>query len=152
MEERTGSPAEMVQRGADFARALRPGARATIVTLSGNLGAGKTTFVQGVAEALGVQESVSSPTFVLEKVYALEKNPSGIGFTHLIHMDAYRLKSAHELRVLGWEEIIREPGNVIFLEWPERVEGAVPPWATRVIIDIDGEGRIIRIHDGEKDR
>lgn len=99
-----------------------PGA-ATLVTLSGELGAGKTAFTQAVAKAYGVAESVTSPTFVLEKVYTL---PPESGFAHLIHIDAYRLESADELRVLGWDSLMREEGNLVLLEWPENVAGALP--------------------------
>lgn len=96
--------------------------RATVVGLSGELGAGKTAFVKAAAKTLGVSETVTSPTFVIEKIYKLQGQP----FEHLIHIDAYRLDSADELRVLGWDDIVREPGNLIFIEWPERVSEIVP--------------------------
>lgn len=139
---------EMHALARDVLARLSPSTGATVLTLSGELGAGKTTFVQGIASALGVQESVVSPTFVLEKIYKLDGRPPARGFEYLIHMDAYRLKSAHELRVLGWEEIVREPGNLVLLEWPERVEAAIPKSALRIRIDILGDGRRITI-DGE---
>src|ERR1039458_8847512 len=71
---------------------------ATIVALSGDLGSGKTTFAEGIARTLGIEESVTSPTFVLEKIYELD----GQKWQRLIHIDAYRLKEAHELEALGW--------------------------------------------------
>lgn len=96
---------------------------ATIVALQGDLGAGKTTFVKAAAEALGVQKTVTSPTFVLEKVYKIK----GFGsFTHLIHIDAYRLENGDELLSLGWKEMISDPHNIIFIEWPERVAEVLP--------------------------
>lgn len=99
------------------------GKLATIVALEGDLGSGKTTFVKAVAQALGIQKTVTSPTFVLEKVYKLPKtNP----FTHLIHIDAYRLENGAELLTLGWKSLIRDPHNIIFLEWPERVADVLP--------------------------
>jgi tRNA threonylcarbamoyladenosine biosynthesis protein TsaE len=121
-----------------------------VVALSGELGAGKTTFVQGAAKALGVDESVTSPTFVLEKIYELTGSPGAGGFSHLIHIDAYRLKGAHELEVLGWKELIAEPGNLILLEWPERVAELIPANARDIRFDIEGEGRIITINGEEK--
>lgn len=131
--------------GARFAATLGPrGAEATIVALSGELGAGKTTFVQGIAAALGVTETVSSPTFVIEKVYTLEGQP----FEHLIHIDAYRLKGAEELRHLGWDEKAADPHNLILVEWPERVQELIPLHAIRIRFDFDGDGRIITINDG----
>ena len=104
--------------------------RATVIALSGDLGAGKTTFAQGVARALGVEETVTSPTFVIEKVYELE----GQKWMRLIHIDAYRLKSAHELEVLGWHGMAREPGNLILIEWPEMVAEIMPEDAIRITL------------------
>ncbi len=95
---------------------------ATLVTLSGELGAGKTAFTKGVAKALGIEEVVTSPTFVLEKIYQLKNQK----FTRLIHIDAYRLESAADLASLGFDESMKDPGNLIFLEWPERVAGGLP--------------------------
>jgi len=119
---------------------------ATVVTLSGELGAGKTTFVQGVAHALGVEETVASPTYVIEKVYALTDQK----FSHLVHIDAYRLKGADELAMLGWDELVSEPGNLVLLEWPEKVSALIPETAIRLRIDIDGDGRIITRNDGKE--
>jgi tRNA threonylcarbamoyladenosine biosynthesis protein TsaE len=121
--------------------------RATVVTLSGELGAGKTTFVQAVAKVLGVAESVTSPTFVIEKVYKLEDQK----FERLIHIDAYRLKGAQELGALGWRGLLGDSGALIVLEWPERVEDAIPEDAIRIRFDIHGDERTISINGQEKD-
>ncbi len=121
----------------------------TVVTLSGQLGAGKTTFVQGIARALGVEEKVTSPTFVLEKIYQLEGNPPAGGWEHLVHIDAYRLKGAHELEMLGWQELIADPANLILIEWPERVAEAMPETAIRISFEINGEERIL-VFDGKE--
>ena len=118
----------MYMHAADFVRTLDCGRRATVVALHGDLGAGKTTFVQGAARALGVNESVTSPTFVIQKIYPLQRQV----FERLIHIDAYRLKDAHELEVLNWSETLRDPANLIFIEWPERVEGTLPKDAVRL--------------------
>ncbi len=126
------------------ALSLRP-KDATVIALSGELGAGKTTFAQAIAKALGVEEAVTSPTFVIEKIYALQ----GQKFQQLIHIDAYRLKGAHELEVLGWKGLCADPGNLILLEWPERVEGLIPRDAIRIRFDIVDEGRIITIAASE---
>lgn len=126
----------------DFVHDLRPRGSATVVALSGELGAGKTTFAQYVARELGVGETVTSPTFVIEKIYALE----GQQFIHLIHIDAYRLKGAEELSVLGWEAVLSESGNLVLIEWPERVPELIPDNAVRIRFDIDGDARIITIN------
>ena len=119
--------------------------RAIVIALSGELGAGKTTFVQGVAERLGVEGIVSSPTFLIEKVYQLQDQK----FARLVHIDAYRLKAPEELQLLGWDELVRDPGNLICVEWPEHVRALMPTDAIRIRFDIEGEGRIITI-DGKE--
>jgi tRNA threonylcarbamoyladenosine biosynthesis protein TsaE len=105
------------------------GKLATVIALEGDLGSGKTTFVKSAAEALGIQKTVTSPTFVLEKVYKI--NGFG-GFTHLIHIDAYRLENGAELLTLGWKEMISDPRNIIFIEWPERVAEVLPEDIKRI--------------------
>ncbi len=99
------------------------GKSALLVALYGDLGSGKTTFTQQVAKVLGVAETVTSPTFVIEKIYDISHG----GFTQLIHIDAYRLESSKELLNLNWKEIIENPKNIIMLEWPERVADILPP-------------------------
>ena len=122
--EETGNIAE------EFTAALKPGSRATVVGLYGDLGSGKTTFTQAAAKSLGIQETVTSPTFVIEKIYLLDKTRSkklsGGGFSHLIHIDAYRLEKSSELLHLGWNEITANPSNLIFIEWPERIADILP--------------------------
>jgi tRNA threonylcarbamoyladenosine biosynthesis protein TsaE len=105
-----------------------PGSTATVIGLYGDLGSGKTAFVKAVAKRFGVLETVTSPTFVLEKIYKL----SGQIFSHLIHIDAYRLEEARELKQLGFSEPLKDPGNVIFIEWAERVEELLPKGARRI--------------------
>ncbi len=122
--EETASVAET------FLAGLIPSKKATVVALQGDLGAGKTAFTQGLAWALGVEETVTSPTFVIEKIYKL---PLGAKFNHLIHFDCYRLESPQELMTLGFKEILADPGNLIVLEWPERV-AAILPTETKTII------------------
>src|SRR3990167_7430162 len=99
--------------------------KAIIVGLYGDLGAGKTAFTKAVAKELGIKETVSSPTFVLERIYKLPKKFAK-NFTHLIHIDAYRFEDEKELLHLGWAEIIADPHNLIFIEWPEQVKGIMP--------------------------
>lgn len=117
---------------ASFAHALRPNPeRATLVTLSGELGAGKTTFVKVVARELGVEKMVTSPTFVLEKIYLLTE---GQPFKRLVHIDAYRLDRGEDLGALGFDELLQDPGNLVLLEWPERVEERIPRTAIRIAL------------------
>lgn len=108
----------------------------TIVALQGDLGAGKTVFVKGVAQALGLTEVVTSPTFVIQKVYRL---PEGQPWKHLIHIDAYRLEDEKELRTIGWDDIATDPGNLIMIEWPEQVGLGVPERAYWIEFEVLNE-------------
>ncbi len=95
---------------------------AYIIGLYGDLGTGKTTFMKSVAKAFGVEEDVTSPTFVIEKIFKLQDK----SFERLVHIDAYRLESSHELLNLGWKEVSENPKNIIFIEWPEKVADILP--------------------------
>lgn len=95
---------------------------ATLVTLSGELGAGKTTFTQALGKHLGIKNKINSPTFVIMKKYVLKSEHHDF----LFHLDAYRLKNEKELEKLGWAEIIADPKNLILIEWPENVAKAIP--------------------------
>lgn len=119
---------------------LSRGKGATIVGLYGDLGAGKTSFTQGVAKAFGIKDYVTSPTFVLEKIYKLGK---GFAYEHLIHIDCYRLNGAKEMSALGWDELIREPKNIILIEWPERIEDILPKEMIKIYFET-GEKENVR--------
>ncbi len=135
--------AEAMKGFADkFLSRIQPrGKTATVVGLYGDLGAGKTTFTQAVAEALGITESVVSPTFVIMKRYEIrdmrheireeKSNVNQISnlishFSTLFHIDAYRLEKSSELLNLGWSDIISHPENLILIEWPEWVADVMP--------------------------
>ncbi len=120
--------ASLAQAFVTTVAALPSATHATVVTLSGDLGAGKTSFTQALAAALGVSEQVTSPTFVIEKIYHIISAP----FTGLIHIDAYRLGSFQELVSLGWAELIATPHRLVVIEWPERVVECIPDTAIAV--------------------
>ena len=101
---------------------------ATVITLEGDLGSGKTTLTQEVARILGVKESVISPTFVIMKKYEVVDTI----FKHLIHIDAYRLNESKELINLGWEELLADKTNLIIIEWPSQVPECIPGNACRI--------------------
>jgi len=118
--------------------------RATIVALSGELGAGKTALTQEIGKLLGIKEKMISPTFVIMKNYLLETRNCKL--KTLVHVDAYRLESSEELLGLGWQEIISDSENIIFIEWPEQVPECIPESAHRVELKhIDEETRSIQI-------
>lgn len=120
---------------AEFARELKPG---DVVCLEGDLGAGKTTFTQGLAAALGVKGRVTSPTFCLVQEHAAaSESPVPL----LVHMDLYRLGGEEDVLAIGWEDYLAR-GALIVLEWPERAGALIPPSARKV--------RLLHLGDEEK--
>jgi tRNA threonylcarbamoyladenosine biosynthesis protein TsaE len=89
--------------------------------LYGELGSGKTTFVQGFARGLGIQEKVLSPTFVIMKSYPIPRAQR-----MFYHIDCYRIKDEQNLLALGWKEIVSDPRNLVLIEWPERIQNILP--------------------------
>lgn len=118
-----------------------PQKNATVVGLSGDLGAGKTAFVKCVAAALGITEVVTSPTFILEKIYIIPRDGvAGSHFLKLIHIDAYRLHKGEEMRALDWEAIVADESNLIFIEWPEQIAEAMPKDMIKLSFNYVSEG------------
>jgi tRNA threonylcarbamoyladenosine biosynthesis protein TsaE len=111
---RTRSVEETRALGAALAPALEPG---DVVALSGDLGAGKTAFVQGVARGLGSTDHVASPTFTLVREYE--------GRLKVLHMDVYRLDRIQDVLDLGFEDLLDE-GGVMLIEWGDVIEGILP--------------------------
>ena len=97
--------------------------KTNIVTLKGELGAGKTTLVQGLGEVLKINR-MTSPTFTIIKSYPLESNPYGFHF--LYHIDLYRLTNINEVLELGIEELWADRQNLLIIEWPEVIESLLP--------------------------
>ncbi|MEK7507051.1 MAG: tRNA (adenosine(37)-N6)-threonylcarbamoyltransferase complex ATPase subunit type 1 TsaE [Patescibacteria group bacterium] len=121
--------------------ASAPG-RATVVALEGELGAGKTTFAKAFAKALGVKQKLTSPTFVLMRAYHLSPKT----YNQLVHIDCYRLKNYKDLLPLGIKKIIAEPGNIVLIEWAERVKPILPKKCIWVHMDhISQNERTIKI-------
>ena len=116
-------------------RGLAPRNTATVLALSGDLGAGKTTFTQCLADALGVTETVTSPTFLVMRSYELRTK----AFKRLIHIDAYRIDEEDEARVIGLGDLLLDPENIIVIEWAERIPSYIPEDAFRFML-AHGEG------------
>jgi tRNA threonylcarbamoyladenosine biosynthesis protein TsaE len=115
----------------------RAAGRGTVIGLEGALGAGKTTLVKGIAEALGVREPVTSPTFTIVSEYpcTLAGQPAV-----LHHVDLYRITTKQDLEDLGLEEILAGPG-VAVVEWSEKAQAFLPDNTVRVRFTIEGDGR-----------
>jgi tRNA threonylcarbamoyl adenosine modification protein YjeE len=121
---------------------------ATVVGLSGHLGAGKTAFVKCVAKELGIKEDVTSPTFVIMKSYNIDPVSVSKRFGRdfpwkkLVHIDAYRLEKGEELKAVDFENIVSDAGNLILVEWPEQVGLEKKYPLIKFVID-DVGGRVI---------
>ena len=123
------SPEQTRRIGVRLGGALQPG---DVICLQGDLGAGKTTFVQGIAQGWGSQDSVSSPTFIIVNVYRRGDE------ARLFHMDAYRLDSTAEAEELDLDSMLAQ--GPLIIEWPERMDGLVPAerlWVNLEHIDED---------------
>ena len=125
---------------------------ALVVGLSGHLGAGKTAFTKCIAKILGVAETVTSPTFVIMKIYEIndhvsitneQKQGVEILWKRLVHIDAYRLERRAELEVLEWEKLIADKNNLILIEWPENVGLKEFEPLAHVSFEAEGEWRRI---------
>ena len=133
-EFRTRSPEESISAGHTIAQDLEPG---QMVVLRGDLGAGKTTLVKGIAEAFEAarQEDVTSPTFTLVHEYRGRA-------VALFHIDLYRIDTDRELATLGIDDLRAEPGSILLVEWGEKFE--------KVKAESDGEILIERIGESER--
>ena len=122
----TLSEQETWQVGFDFGKNLESG---LALALYGNLGAGKTKFLQGLAKGLGVKEIVNSPTFNILKVYSVKSNKN---IKQFCHIDAYRLNSEKDLLTLGIEEFLSDTDTVVAIEWAEKINNIWPKNALRI--------------------
>ena len=104
-----------------------------LLLLRGDLGAGKTCLVQGLALALGIDEPITSPTFALAQHYQGDHGA-------LVHLDLYRLKTLEEAVDIGIEEVLYDPWYC-FIEWPQVAEPVLPPDTARIQIDLLGENQ-----------
>lgn len=101
--------------------------KAQILGLEGNLGGGKTTFLQGFAQGLGIKKMITSPTFVIMRRFAIPKSKYPISnIQYLIHIDCYRIKKSKEILDLGFKEIISNPQNIAAVEWADRIRKIMP--------------------------
>jgi len=126
MNVATGSPAQTRQLGEELGAAAEPG---DVVLLSGELGAGKTVFVQGIAQGMGYEGQVSSKSFVIMGEYT--------GRVKLYHADLYRLEEPEQVEELGLGELTED--GVLVVEWPERGDWALPRGDVSVKFDVKGE-------------
>ena len=117
--------------------------RPLIFYLEGELGAGKTRFVKGLAEALGIKDNITSPTFVLMKKYEVPKGYRvwGIGYRSFYHIDCYRIYDAKDARQIGLDKILENPRAIVAIEWAERIEEIIPRPYWKIRFEHVGEGK-----------
>jgi len=112
---------ETQKLGEDFARSLlaRPQGETLIVALYGDLGSGKTTFVQGLAQGMGIKSRIISPTFVIIRSHELKEGT-------FYHVDLYRTESEKDIESVGLEEIMSDSRNIVVIEWAEKLKSFLP--------------------------
>lgn len=117
MRYRTRSEAQTIALAKHLARRLKGG---DVVLLQGELGSGKTTFVRGLAAAFGIHERITSPTFVLLHVHRVTRYRLHV--TRFVHVDAYRVKRARELKDVGLADWLGRPDTIVVVEWGEKIK------------------------------
>lgn len=122
-----------VEETINFAKKLSASLKkGDVLGLFGNLGSGKTTFIKGLAKGLGLESKVSSPSFVILKVYSSEKN------IPLYHFDLYRLRSLKEIEDMGFEDFVSSAG-ISVIEWADKAIKLLPKHYLKIRIQIKGE-------------
>lgn len=109
--------------GFDFAKQLSSGA---VVTLHGNLGSGKTTFVQGLAKGFGIKKRIISPSFIIMRTYEVGEKSKDLGIKHFYHVDLYRIETEKDIEGLGLLELINNKETIVVVEWPDKIEHLLP--------------------------
>lgn len=122
------SQEETIEYARKFAKKLQGG---EVIGLIGELGSGKTTFVKGLAEGLGIKESITSPTFVLLKEYNILRPKDHLRngrnmVKTMVHVDAYRVKGSEDIKSVGIEDYLDRNDAVIIIEWAEKIKKDLP--------------------------
>lgn len=136
----TGSGEETKRLGEKFAKNLKGG---EFLAFYGNLGSGKTTFIQGLAAGLGIKRRIISPTFIIVRHYKIKKG-------NFYHIDLYRTESVNDLLSLGIDQIIEDKNNITALEWGEKMGELLPKKRIDIYFEyLDENQREIRIKEYE---
>lgn len=131
MKKTTNSQKETKSLAQEIAKSLGGG---EVLALVGDLGAGKTTFMQGLAEYFNIADAVSSPTYTLIQEYDLSDHEN-IKIKKLVHIDCYRLDTADQLLEIGISDYFERPDVVVIIEWADRAKDIIPANATWIIFD-----------------
>lgn len=136
----TKSTEETKKWAGNYAQTLQGG---EVIGLIGDLGAGKTTFSQGLASGLGVKQNVNSPTYVIMKIYPIDNASSKI--KNLVHIDAYRLESEADLETIGALEYFGRKDTIVLIEWANKIKKALTKKLEPIIFKFEIENNIRKI-------
>jgi len=126
-----------------FAKAAKGKKYAVVIGLIGELGSGKTVFTKGFAKGLGIKENIASPTFVIERIYKIKTK----NYKLFIHIDAYRIDKPREIIDLEFRDLVKNPRNIILIEWADRIKDVLPKNCLRIKFEhIDKNKRKIWIN------
>lgn len=129
MKYTTTSQNQTIALGKKIAKDLKGG---EVLAFSGNLGAGKTTLIKGIAKGLGIKKIITSPTFVLMKVYNVKHKT----IKRLVHIDCYRLNSSQEILDIGAGEYINDKNTIVVIEWAEKIKKILPRQQKQILISL----------------
>lgn len=123
--------------GFDFAKTIKGG----VVALHGDLGSGKTTFVQGLAKGLGITKDIISPTFIIMRTYELGFKIKDLRFKNFYHVDLYRIERERDVEGLGLIELMNDPENIVVIEWPDKIEHLLPENRVDIFFEYLGDDK-----------
>lgn len=133
MEIITKNALETQKLGEKLAKDLIKSNQPVVICLYGDLGSGKTTFIQGFAKGLGITKRILSPTFIVSREYEFGKNKK------FYHLDLYRFNNEKEAEILGLKELWENKNNILTIEWPEKIENILPKDRVEVRFEYIGE-------------
>lgn len=140
MEILTKSAQETKDLGQEFANCLKGGiAKWRVIGLTGELGAGKTTFVQGLAKGLGIDQRILSSTFIMIRQYKIPDQRLPV--KNFYHVDLYRVENKKDVEGLGLEEIFNDKKNIVAIEWAEKIKKILPAQAAWVNFEYQGQDK-----------
>ena len=134
----TKSESETKKLGREIGKKVlkeKPGKIAKIIALEGDLGGGKTTFLKGFAKGIGIKEKILSPTFILIRKFEIPDTK----FQNFYHIDCYRIEKQKEILKLGLKEIIKNPKNIVSIEWADKIREVLPKKVLKIKFKILGK-------------
>jgi tRNA threonylcarbamoyladenosine biosynthesis protein TsaE len=134
----TNSSEETQKLGENFSQKLKGG---DFIAFYGELGSGKTTFIQGLARGLGIQRRIISPTFIIMRIYDLRFKIQESGPKKFYHVDLYRTGSRHDLLGVGLDQIIQDQDNIVALEWAEKMGDMLPKKRIDIKLEYLGDNK-----------